>query len=131
MINKNKPLDDQIIEKIYKFEQKRTYLTLVRYAICFIVFLSLFLFGLFTTYSILEHQQTLDVLDLFTQPISVIRENIYDVIDILYIESPKMNILVAIGSFVLLLLTLRYIIKNKDKRLKKIKKIYYYFKTNE
>lgn len=125
---KNKSMEKDIIKKIYSFEKERIYKTILFSVGFFILFFTVFITAFVSAYSILKEQKTLDVLILFTQPFEVIKENVNDVIEVLYIETPKNYIILIVVSFIFLLAIILYFIKNKGKIITRIKKIYKYFK---
>lgn len=125
----NKKLENKIIEKIYRIEKKSTVLTVLKYLFFISIFLSLVIFFVSSTLSILKDQQTLDLLDLFNENIDVIQKYLSEVISTLIEEMPKFYIFASIFFIIFLSLTIFFLsksfkkIKNKIFSISKHKKL--------
>ncbi len=110
-------LEKNIVKNVYGYEAKRTYKTVFTvWAIFMVAQFLIVILGSYI-YQILKEQQTLDLLQLFTEDIDIIKENIADVAYTMYVESPQVLLLL----FIILLLTVFGIIIFVIKNFKKIK----------
>jgi len=123
-----KKLERKIINTVYTFETKKTVLELIlRISSIIIVGFC----GILLLVSILRQlieQQTLDMLQLFKEDGEIIKEYIGDVINTLYEELPKHDVLILIILSVTLLLLVLFFIKNSGKIKNKIRSLRRYWK---
>lgn len=103
---KNKTLDKKILSGVYDFEMKRTFSSLIRYTFFILLFVSVVISAAVITFSILSQQQTLDLLDLFSEDKEIIFQYLGDVLNIFYIELPKEWALLLLISVLLLCISL-------------------------
>lgn len=106
-------LEEKIIKKVYQFEERRTISALFKYFLAILTFLLLSFFSLQVFVSILNEQQTFDLLELFKEDFETIKNYFGDVLATFYEELPKQEFLVflfflVILAFVLLLFTKNY-----------------------
>lgn len=111
MKNKNS-LDKKIIDRVYQYEKKRTLLTVFKYFFFITIFLIFLIILLTIIYNTLKEQETLDLFDIFQENYVVIKSYIWDVLQLVYEESPKFLIVLTLSFFVLLLLMLFLLKKN-------------------
>lgn len=122
MKNKNS-LDKKIIDRVYQYEKKRTLLTVFKYFFFITIFLIFLIILLTIIYNTLKEQETLDLFDIFQENYVVIKSYIWDVLQLVYEESPKFLIVLTLSFFVLLLLMLFLLKKNFNKIRNRIKSI--------
>jgi hypothetical protein len=128
-MKKDKPtnLEKNILKKVYKYEAKKTYKTiLILWAIFFLAQFLIFILGS-TLYHVLKQQETLDLLDLFNENFEIIKENFFDVLYVFYVESPHFLLFAFISVLLGLLATLFFGIKNFRKIKKRLSAINKFF----
>ena len=124
-----KNLEEKIIRNIYTFEAKRTYRKIFFFAFIIVALAILISFLANLAYEILRDQQTLDLLKLFGEDTEIIRENIGNVIDTFWQESPQ-TLLFLLFFFIMAFLTTLYLIAVNFKKIKnRIISAKKYFKT--
>jgi hypothetical protein len=116
-VEEEQPFEKDILKKVYKYEAKKTYKTILTLWIIFIIAQFLIVIIGSSLYDTLKQQQTLDLLQLFNEDFEVIRDNIADVLYAFYIESPLLLTLL----FGIVLITFFGIIFFVIKNFRKIK----------
>lgn len=123
----NEAFEKDILKKVYGFEAKRTYQTILILWILFVVlqFFIVLIGGiLYTTW---KEQQTLDLFQLFSEDFEVIKANIVDVLYIFYVESPQMLLFIFASTSLALFVTMLFSIKNFTKIKRKLSAINKFF----
>jgi len=112
-----KKLENKIIDKIYRFETKRTLTEiLLRIAGIFCVGLMVGILGMILWLDLVE-QQTFDLLQLFQEDTAIIRKHLLDVLTIFYQEIPKTEfVLILTGLLIFISLTVVSVKKIKSIR---------------
>jgi len=112
-----KKLENKIIDKIYRFETKRTLTEiLLRIAGIFCVGLMVGILGMILWVELVE-QQTFDLLQLFQEDTAIIRKHLLDVLTIFYQEIPKTEfVLILTGLLIFISLTVVSVKKIKSIR---------------
>jgi hypothetical protein len=118
-----KNLEKKILERAFKFETKRTVVDLIgRLLLGALLILMIFILGGIILAQ-LNQQQTLEVLEIFSEDREVLISYISDVVETLYYEIPKVDIAIfAVFVLFLVFLIVTFIknfkiIKNKIKSL--------------
>ena len=115
-----KTLEQKIIKKVYYLETRQT-LSQLFYRLTLMIGLTIAgIFLIIFTIRELTQLQTLDLLEIFFEDLGVIKENIWEVIDIIFLEAPAWEILFAIISLILFLILLSKFIRNFSKVKNKI-----------
>lgn len=122
-----KKLEKEIIEKVYKYETRKTIFEVVL-RLVFILFLAFagLIFGQIL-FQALTEQKTLDVFEIFTEDIQIIKEYWGDVIAVLYEETPKLTLFIFLILVALLLGALLTLILNFEKIINRIKSLIRYW----
>lgn len=110
-----KKLENKIIDKVYRFETKKTVLEiLVR--ICSVIGISVFVVFIGQSiYLLLMQQETLDLLDLFQEDFEIIKNYFFDTAITFFDELPKFQLTIFIIGFMLLFLLILKLILNFSK----------------
>lgn len=121
-------LEKNIVEKVYRFEKRKTIADILKYffSFTFLLFASFYLVSIIR--NILITQQTLDLFDLFKEDMEIIKDFLPDVLYTFYLEMPKELTFFLIVSIILLLVTVIFIFKNFGKIKKRYKAISRHFK---
>lgn len=118
-----KKLEKKILDKVYRFETKRTIKeTVVKTGL---ILLSLLTLG-YVAYSVfqqLQSAQALDLLQLFQEDFETIKMYIAEVADTLYQELPKNEIVILLIAFITLIILLLFFAKNFAKIKQRTKAI--------
>ncbi|MBI3385299.1 hypothetical protein HY030_03860 [Candidatus Gottesmanbacteria bacterium] len=114
-MKKSLKLEEKIIKKVYHYEEKRLVFMLFRYAALVIGFLVLFLLNLQIFFLILKQQQTLDLFDLFSQDLEIIKNYLGDVLLTFYEELPKTEFVFVVIFLLFLFLILLFFVKKLPK----------------
>ena len=111
-----KKLDKSILKTVYLFETEHTFFECLLGGI-FIIVCGIvgFIFGLYV-YQTLIQSQTLDLLDLFSENVEVIKNYFWEVMAIFYSETPKLALII----FLILCIIVVVSIVNFGKKIKKL-----------
>ena len=124
---KDTKLEKEILKKVYGYEAKKTYQTIL---IVWIIFMVLQFFVVLiggALYAVWKEQQTLDLFQLFGEDFDVIRENIMDVLYVFYIESPQLLLFSFVSVLLGLLATIFFTVRNFKKIKNKLSSINKFF----
>ena len=116
-VNSEEKMEKDIIQSIYQFESKRTTRNIFFFAFIIVALLFLITFFANLAYEILKEQQTLDLLSVFQEDFEVIQNNIGDIIDTFWEESPQ-TLLFLLFFFIMAFLTTLYLITANFKKIK-------------
>lgn len=122
-----KKLKEKIIKKIYIFETINTSVRIAVKSLTVLIFTALGIFLSISIYRQLVEQQTLDLLEIFSEDADIVRQYLRDVLWIVYQELPLLSIiivLIVITGFSLIIVS---IIKNFGRTGKKIKALINYW----
>lgn len=120
-------MEKKIIENVYKLESKKVMLTLIRYlSFTFFSIVSIYLLST-TVYKILYEQQTLDLLEILKEDLEIIKEFLPDVLEILYMEMPKLPFFFLLIFCLVLSISILLIINNSGKIKNRLHSLYKYF----
>jgi uncharacterized BrkB/YihY/UPF0761 family membrane protein len=121
-------LEKKILEKVYRFETKRTFIEIVLRLLSILTAIILLLTMFNSLIVQLLQQKTFDVFQLFKEDSETILTNIKDILETLYYEVPKEQILTII-LFVIILFVLILLLLNNSQRIKNnIKSLSIYWK---
>ncbi len=122
-----KQLEEKIINKIYRYETKKTSLKiLLEGVVLFLLLVSVILFSIVFV-RIIAEQQTVELLHLFEENGEVIRQYLWNTIQTLYYEIPKALLLfIILGISGMIILSL-YIVKNYRRAIRRIKLLIKYW----
>jgi hypothetical protein len=95
-------LEKRIIKQVYRFELKRTSLTIFRYILSVTLLILGVIMLTIAFLQVLAQQQTLAMLELFREDISIIKEQFSDVLATFWFETPKLLMMSIVVLFVLL-----------------------------
>lgn len=125
-----KTLEKKILNKVYGFETKRTFADLFLRIVGIGTFSFLGITFMVSIFNQLRTQQTLDLLELFSEDYEVIKKNIADVAFIFYGELPKHETLMVVVALILLIIFILTLIKNFAKIKNKISSIIIYWRSH-
>ncbi len=117
---KNK-LENTILDKIYKFESKKTAQFLSIRLGLFLLFLIVSIGLVISVINQLVEQQTLDLLQIFQEDVATIKLYIIDVVGTMFEEFPKLQTAAIIGALLICLVIILTFIKNFGKIRNKLK----------
>ncbi len=123
-----KNLEDKIIKKVYEYETKHTLIDIILRAGAIVATFLLSIFLILLIYERLYEQSTLDVLQLFQEDFEVIRQYFGDVVEVLYYETPKEDLLLFIAAAITFIILVLYFVKNFGKIHRKITSLLNYWK---
>lgn len=121
-------LEDKIIKKVYEYETKHTIADVVLRAVAVIVTFLASVVLARLIFATLYESQTLSVLQLFREDFEVIRDYFGDVVEVLYYELPKGEIVIFIVAAILFFIMLLYFVRNFGRIIRKIKALMNYWK---
>lgn len=116
-------LEKKILDKVYRFETKRTFVKLILKLILLAIAIVLGGYFLGILFDELVRQKTLDVFEIFKEDIEIIWEYFNDTVFIVYNEIPKITLLLAVifsfsGLVLILTITKNFVkIRNKIRSL--------------
>lgn len=125
---KNKYFQKNIINSIYRYEARRTSLTIIKYTFLILLFLFISLFTLFAIISIFQQAYTFDLLGLFNEDFEIIKDNFKDVVFVFYEEMPKTLMFLLFITLLLFSVVLYFLIKNFSKIKNRMISLRKYFK---
>ena len=110
-----KTIEKKIIKKVYQYETKRIAVEFVfkTISLIFLVF-SVIIIGQ-VIIEILKEQKTLDIFELFSEDSEVIRKYFFDTFYILYLEVPKVLLILWLLFFAFLSLLTLTLVRNFTK----------------
>ncbi len=122
-----KKLDKSIIQTVYLFETEHTFFEFLL-SIIFIIACGVlgFLSGLYVYHQLVQGQ-TLDLFDLFSENIEVVKKYLWDVMTIFYQETPKLALLTSVIFVILTIIFLIIFIRSFKKFSNKIKSLLSYW----
>lgn len=125
-----KKLEEKIIRKVYKIETKSTFIKLLTTTIIVLGSISVGAFLAVSVYSQLVEQQTFDLLDIFQEDISVIKQYIADVLYTFYLETPKLTLLLSLGGLAIGLIGVTISLRNFGRIKNKVLSIRKYWERH-
>lgn len=123
-----KQLEKKILDKVYRFEIKRTLAEITLRLFSIIAATTLLLVMVYGLIQQLLEQQTFDVFRLFGEDTETIRANIKDVIETLYYEVPKDQVLMTVFFFVILFALVLLLLNNSRRIKNNIKSLLIYWR---
>lgn len=106
-----KKLEKKILKEVYSFESKQTLLKIIFRLIAVISFTSGVILLLGVISESLNQQKTFSIFELFFEDLEIIRENIWDLVNIFMYEAPIYEILtVFIIIVILIILFIKFVI---------------------
>lgn len=111
----DKRFKSDIMNLVYRYEAKRTYLEVVKYAFLILIFLFTAVFTSSIVFSILKKQSTFDLLILFIEDFEIIKTYFFEVIIVFYEEAPKLLLLFIFLALILFSITFYSLSKNFTK----------------
>lgn len=126
--NKTFNMEQDIIDVVYKYEIKKTALSIIKYIVLIStsIFFAVILFS--SVISILQEQKTLDLLDLLHENSEVIRTYFFDTLYVFYTETPKLLSILSILSVIFFIIVIYFLIKNFKRIKNKVISIKKHFK---
>ncbi len=123
-----KNLEERIIKKVYRYETKKVFQYII-IGICIVtIFLVSAIFLIQVIVSALYEEETLDVLQIFHEDISIVRDYWMDVLTLFYYEIPKWPAVFLIIILICLLALLLIFIKKFATIRHKLKSLLTYWK---
>ncbi|MCX7881084.1 MAG: hypothetical protein N2482_01040 [Patescibacteria group bacterium] len=95
-MNKGKNLEKKILDRVYRFETKKTVgeILLKGATFLFLGFTVFILGSIF--YEILKEQTTFDLLEIFSEDFEVIKKYFFETVYIFYLELPKIILILLL-----------------------------------
>jgi len=122
-----KTLEKNIIDRVYVFESKKTFLEIIIRTITVVILLLFISLLGQVIFELLIEQQTFDLFELLKEDIEVIRIYVFDVLYELYEETPKLLTFVFILSAIGLIFVIAKTIENFNRIKNKLKSIFHHF----
>lgn len=119
---------DKILEKIYRYETKKTLVDIFFKIISFIFIIIFFYLFLISLIEILNEQRSFDLLFFFKENLEVFQKYFLENILIFFEEIPKLILLIFILLMILLVKFVFNLKNNLKKIIFKLKSIYKFFK---
>lgn len=118
-----KKLEDKIIDSVYRFETKKTGLQIIsNIVIMLCVGFVVFIFASLTI-DYFSQLHTVDVLEIFTDGMDTVMNNVGNIMNIIYYETPKRLVTLLLISSLLLFYILLTFVTNFESMSKKIQSI--------
>ena len=121
-------LENEVMNRVYSFEKKRTTKTIVIYGILISLGFISIIFLTITIYSVLKQQQTLDLLLLFGEDSSIIKMYFWQTMTTFWEESPQESIVLLAGIVVMAGIVIFFFAKNFGKIKRRFFAVKSYFK---
>lgn len=93
-------LDQNIIDKVYKFEIKRTLKKIIIFLVLFVVSLSIGIISYQFIYNSLSEKRTFDVLQIFQEDFEVIKIYFGDAVSTIFHDLPKRHFILFVLSLI-------------------------------
>lgn len=121
-------LESRILERVYKFEARRTLFLVLKYLIILFAILAFGILSILEIIFILNEQRSLDLLELFGEDREIFEKYIGEVLDTLYSEVPWDLVLVFIILSIALASLLFAFVRNFSRIRARAGSIIEYFK---
>lgn len=107
-----KTIEKKIIDRVYQYETRKTFVQLFLEVTVTIALISIILIPILALFEIFTEQKTFELLHLFEEDQEVIRKYFWETLSTFYQETPKIILLIIILGLICLVSLLIYIIRH-------------------
>lgn len=126
-----KNLEDKILKKVFVYETRKTFLSILMPVIGVILFTAVTVVIGQSVIRMLIEQQTLDLLDIFQEDISIVRQYFFDTLSTFFTELPKAQVFLFVAGCVLLFVIIYMVLRNFVKISNRTKSIVTFWKSKK